>query len=213
MNSILYKKLFTAFKWFINLALAFQIGAAILAFVAIIFTVSGEGKLISAWDVFITTKNTSIADQQLVLNKGTIQFTSSSIGYYILKIIDSLFVFLVIILVTVLLKKIIYSIQKQNPFTTENAGRIRKIAFLLMAITPYSLIKSLIYRSYIVNNVIIEGKEYTELFSFSPNNLADNIWLVWDINFQALIAGVILIIISEVFGLGVLIKAENESIV
>lgn len=221
MENIRYKNLLKAFRWLINIALYVQIAGAVVIFVSFFFMLSGEGELISSYEVAldqqptehaISSKNTSLNNLKLVVNQGTIQFTSRNAGYYILKIIDAIFLLAVSILITVLLKKIVKSMEGHHPFTMENTLRIRKIAFLLMSITPYSLIQSFIYRSYILKNISIEGLEYTELFSFLPYNLADRIWVGIDVDLQALITGIILIIIAEVFRIGLIMKLDNESI-
>lgn len=222
MKNSRYKNLLKVFKWFINVALFVQLGAAVVVFVSFVFMLSGEGELMSAYNVelgqqptthSISAKSTTLNDLQLVINQGTIQFTSRNFWYSLLKMIDAIFLLTVSILVTLLLKKIIKSIQEQHPFTIKNTLRIRNIAFLLMSITPYSLIQSFIYRSYILKNISIEGLDYTELFSFESYNLAGRIWVGLDVDVQPLIAGVILIIIAEVFRVGMIMKLDNESIV
>lgn len=215
------KKAARTLLWITNLALYVSIGIALLVVIALIFTVNDEGQLTSAWDIEVReqltdfqviSENASIDDPKIVINKGGIQFASRSISYYILKSIDAVIVILPVILIILLLRKTVRSIQLQHPFTKENVLRIKYIAFILILISPYSLIKSLIYRSYIVNNIDVAGKVYTNIFSLSSGTNKNEIWLNLDINFQALLTGIVLLVIAEVFRAGVLIKEDNDSI-
>jgi hypothetical protein len=140
-------------------------------------------------------------------------FSSTSFGYYLLKILDAIFVLGVSIFITILLKRIVSSLQNQHPFTVKNMHRIRNIGFLLMSLSIFSLIRSLIYRSYIVQNVTIEGFKFADLFSFQPDLTIDKIGVGLDMNIQALIVGFILLFIGELFRIGVMMKEDNESIV
>jgi len=215
------KKTARTLLWITNLALYASIGIAFLVVMALIFTINDEGQLISALDIEVgeqrtdfqvISENTSIDDPKIVINKGVIQFASRSISYYILKSIDAVIVILPVILIILLLRKTVRSIQLQHPFTKENVRRIKYMAFILILISPYSLIKSLIYRNYIVNNIDVAGKVYTNIFSLYSGTNKNEIWLNLDINFQALLTGIVLLVIAEVFRAGLLIKEDNDSI-
>lgn len=220
-----YNKIVRILLWVTNLSLVASIGTSLVIVIAFIFTLSDEGELMSAWEVEIgeqithlkvMSKSPSIDDPKIVINKGVVQFTSRNIGYYMLKFMDAIIVILPAIYIIILLKRTLRSIHLEHPFTKENARRLKYIAFALMLVSPYSLIKSLVYRSYVINNIGVEGKTYADIFeifhSFSAPP-ANKIWLALDINFQALLTGVILLVIAEVFRVGVLMKEDNDSIV
>jgi len=208
-------------EWVTNLALFASIGIALFVAVSLVFTVSGEGELISAWDIevreqladfHVIPENAIIDDPKIKIDKGVIQFTSSSISYYILKSVDAVIEILAVILIIVLLRNTVYSIRSNHPFATENVRRIKYIAFIFILISPYSLIKSLVYRSYIVHNIDVAGKEFANIFSLSNNINKNEIWLNLELNIQALLMGIVLLVIAEVFRVGVLIKEDNDSI-
>jgi hypothetical protein len=223
METIRYKNMLKIFKWSITVALYMEIIATIVVIISLIFILAGEGELISSYDIKlldqqaiaydVTSKNASLNDLELLMDKGSIMFSSNNIGYYILKIMDAIFILAVSIFITVLLKRIVKSMQDQHPFTIKNMHRIRNIAFLLMSLSAFSLIQSIMYRSYILRNVSIEGYEYADLFSFQSDQSIDKIWVGLNMNIQALIIGFILLIIAEVFRIGVIMKLDNESIV
>lgn len=225
LKSPYYKKVVRILQWITNLSLFGSIGIALVIVIAFIFTLSDEGELMSAWDfktdeqitdLQVVSKSHAIDDPKVAINHGTVQFTSSNIGYYILKFVDAIIVILLAISIIILLKRTLRSIDLEHPFTKENARRLKYIAIALMLLSPYSLIKSLIYRSYIINNIGIDGKTYANIFdtfyffSAPPKN---KIWLAIDINFQVLLTGVILLVIAEIFRVGVLMKEDNDSIV
>lgn len=225
MKSAYNKKATSILQWVANLALLATASFAVVIFVSFVFTLSGEGELISSYNVRITeqvsdlqlmSENSPIDNPKSLINKGVITFSSRNVGYYLLKLLDVIIVILPAIYIIVLLKKTLHSLQMGHPFTNKNALRLKHIAVILILTSPYNLIKSLVYRSYIINNIKVEKKTYADVLDtiylyFSPP--ANKVWLDLDINFQALITGVILLVIAEVFRVGILIKEDNESIV
>ncbi len=224
MQYVRHKKLINTLKGCIILALILEILMAATVLIIFVTTiVSPEDTLLSAWpievgtestDLFVSNNNTELSNVVITVNQGSVQFSSESVSYYLLKFLEAAFGFAITIGVTQLLIRILSSLQHQRTFTSENARRLRNIALLVMLATPYGLIKSLTYRGYILSNISIEGKEYTSLFSAFSHDLSSNqIWLSFDTNWQALLIGAVLLIIAEVFRIGVLIRTDNESIV
>lgn len=215
------KQVIRILEWITKLALFASIVITLFIAVSLIFTFSGEGELISTWDIEVSerrndfsmiSENAKTDDSKIIIDKGIIQFTSTSIGYYILKTVDAFIEVFAIILIIVLLRNTVRSIQRYHPFARENVRKIKYISFILILYSPYCLIKSLVYRSYIVNNIDVSGKVFTDIFSL-PFDLNENeIWLNLDLNIQALFMGIILFVIAEVFRVGVLIKEDNDSI-
>jgi len=58
----------------------------------------------------------------------------------------------------------------------------------------------------------VAGKVYTNIFSLYSGTNKNEIWLNLNINFQALLTGIVLLVIAEVFRAGLLIKEDNDSI-
>lgn len=223
MEKIRYHTLLKMLKWMINLALLAEIIVAVVLFVMFIITIgTDEGSLVSTWPIQIekhyfenqiTSNHENLNDLSVAINSGSIQFSSDGFGYYLLKIIDALCLLAIAISITLLLKRIFLSLVKQHPFVMDNAKSLRSIAFLVLLIMPYSLIKNLIYRSFIMNHITIEEKEYASFLSLFSKPASNEILLGTDMNIQALVAGMILFIIAEVFRIGIVIKEDNESIV
>ncbi|MEM6841478.1 MAG: DUF2975 domain-containing protein [Bacteroidota bacterium] len=219
MQNIRYKGLINSLRGIVVLALIFEILIAVAVLVIFIITAtSEEDALLSAWPIVVAEDQSrygTVSDNaSVIVNQGTIQFSTKSIGYYLLKSVEAIFTFFIVIGITLLLRDILYSLHRQQVFTTENARRIRNISLLIILFTPYSIAKSFIYRGYLISNIRIEGKEYASLFSNFSGELSSNqIWINVDVNIQALLIGVVLLIIAEVFRMGVLIRLDNESIV
>ncbi len=222
MEQIEHKPIIKTLKLMINLALGLEV-AMLFAVTAIFFITitSPEDKLISTWPVEVGSitqeyqldaTNDNVSDFALYINQGNIEFVADNLGYYILKIVDAVFILFITISITVLLKRIFLSLDKGNPFITANVDRMRLMAILLMLLTPYSALKSWVYQSYIRNTFTIEGEHSPGWSSFFETS-SNSIWLSWQIDIQPLIVGLILIILAEVFRLGVIIKTDNESIV
>ncbi|MBK6265630.1 DUF2975 domain-containing protein [Marivirga sp. S37H4] len=228
MENIRHKSLIRLLKWIVNLALVVEIALAVgVTLVLINIMYSEEDSLTSSYPITliddlsayqIASENVELEQLTIYSESATIQFTSDSIGYYILKISDVIITFFLAIGITLLARKVFQSLEKNHPFTMENASRLRKIAFLLILFTPYSLIKGLIYRNYITNNISIEGKEFADsliyyLGVFSNNFKQNEAWIDLNVNFQTLLIGAILLVIAEIFRIGVVMKEDNESII
>lgn len=221
MENSRYKNLLKVFKWIVNIALYLQIASLALVPIYFIIIFGGEAELFSMVDVVVipsptnynmTSKTELIYNLDFGLNKGTISFTSRGVFYILLKVLESVIRPGFGILITILLRRIVKSMQDHHPFTLENINRIRKIALLLLAFSPYGLIKSLVYRNYVINNISVEGLEYAPLFNFGER-FGDIYFGLDFINLQSLLAGIILLFIAEIFRLGMNIKLDNESII
>lgn len=224
MEVIHHQPLVALLRRLVNVALFVEVGIAAVTVIMFIMTASSpDDRLLSAWPVEIeeyvpvatlTTSNEHLSDLTLVQNRGTIEFSSDSVGYYLLKFADTVLVFALAIGITLLLRKVFRSLSNHHPFTAANAQRIRRIALLVILIAPYSLLKSLVYRYYIVRNIAIDGKEYVSFSDlFSRGLFEHEVWIDLNVDLLALFIGLVLLIIAEVFRIGVLIQTDNESIV
>ncbi|MGB3179891.1 MAG: hypothetical protein WBB45_00770 [Cyclobacteriaceae bacterium] len=208
-------------------ALIFEGGFLLLSLVFYLFTVFGNDELISAWPVHfavpteqvatepaykVVVTGGSITSAALLANEGELSFTSSGSGYYLLKLADILVPFAIAIWITYLARRLFQSLKAQSPFTAENPGLIRNIALLLILLLPYSLLRAWIYHSYIRERILMEGIEYgklTTLFSETGPTL----WLDWSPNLEALLAGLLLLVVAEIFRTGEVLKTDNEAII
>ncbi len=224
METVRHQSLIVLLLRLTTIALYLEIGIAVVVVLMFIMTVgSPEDALRSAWPIEVsqsllsqplTTNNEHLSNLTMIINRGTILFSSDRFGYYLLKLVDAVFMFALVIGITVLLKRIFLALRAQHPFTVSNARRIRNVALLVVAIAPYSFVKSLIYRYYIQSHIILEDSTYAAWSNFLSSSIpTDQVWIAVDFNIQALLIGLVLLIIAEVFRVGVLIQADNESIV
>lgn len=223
MEHIRYRLLIRLLSHTLHLALVFEIIFAVIILIFYVQTIVSDDALLSAWpvevtvnsfDLPLTSDNPNVGNLSLPIYQGTIQFSLKSIGYYLVKGIDAVFLLGLIMVITVLLKRIFRSLANQHPFTGENARRIRLIALLVLLAVPYSIAKTMAYQYFIRHSIHVEGKEYAPWFgSFSSEASTNKLWLAVDFNGEALIAGIILLLIAEVFRIGILIKTDNESFV
>lgn len=224
MENIRHRGILKFIRGFITFALYTEIAAAVVIIVMLGITIgTDEGPALSAWPVTtgadfageqVSISGSGPGDLKVSINQGSIHFSAESFIYYLLKVVDAIFILSLVIWITILLRRVFRSLDKPHPFVAGNAQRLRQMAFLIMLITPYSIIKSLAYRSYIQNNIVVDGMEYADLSGFLSKSMAPGeIWLDLNINAEALLAGLFLLIIAEIFRIGVLIKSDNDSIV
>ena len=224
METIRHQSLVTWFIRLITVALYLEVGVSLVVVLMFVMTVgSPEDALLSAWPIEVSQSSyrqplavvsESVSDLETVINRGTIQFSSDRVGYYLLKFLDAVGMFALAIYITLLLKRIFLALRNQHPFTVANARRIRNIALLVIAIAPYSLVKSLLYRYYIQSHIALVDSTYATWSHYLSSSVpADQVWIAVDFNSQALLMGFVLLIIAEVFRVGVVIQADNESIV
>ena len=95
----------------------------------------------------------------------------------------------------------------------ENPGRLRTIGLLLILLLPYSLIRAWVYHSYIRDRILMEGIEYGDLASKLTTATGPVLWLDWSPNLQALLAGLLLLVVAEIFRTGEVLKTDNEAII
>lgn len=228
MENIRHKKLVRLLKWIAKLALILEIIIVIFFIGLLIFKLLYEDEYLGTTypvsliekfpDYQVSSRGGILDNLQLYTFNATLKFTMDSWRYYLIKTIEFIIIMTVLIGITLLAKKLFHSLDKEHPFTLENANRLKKIAFLILFLAPYSLVKGLFMHNFIVNNLEIEGKEFadTSIYflgvfytGFKPNE----IWVDFNVNYQALLIGSVLLVLAEIFRIGVVMKEDNESIV
>jgi hypothetical protein len=202
-----------------------QIVAAIITSIFFIIAVSSqdEGELMSAWPVKLyppveSTYSTAPSHSQIVnpvikINEGTIEFTSSEFGYYLLKALDVIITFACVIYITYLLREIFRTLSNNHPFTSENARRLRTIAILIVLVVPYKILRSILYYSYIKSNIALKGGEWIDWRGFFKLDTKGSILLTMDLDVNALILGILLLLITEIFRIGAALQEDKDSII
>lgn len=219
MQALRYKRILKTLRWAINLALFVELAIAIIGIVLMVVVINSDEKLVSGWSAFLpeTTESYDVSQSHQLetavasAKEISIQFSATGMGYYFLKFIETIFTLSIIIGITFLLGKVFRSLYREHPFTTKNVKRLKYIATLLMVFTPYGIIQSLVYRNYISNHIAIEEKTYVH--SLFPTALKqDEIWLDFQWDLEYLLLGGLLLIIVEIFRVGIELKMDNESI-
>ncbi|MFA0960463.1 hypothetical protein AB9P05_01525 [Roseivirga sp. BDSF3-8] len=203
-------------------ALVFEAAFLALSLIFYTFTVFGEGELLSAWPVhfggegpFSTslTITPPIQTGNLTAHTGELSFTSTGAAYYLLKMADIIIPFGLAIWITFTLRALFASLKKHGPFLPENPPRIRKTALLLLTLFPYSIVRCWAYHTYIANHLSVPDYTIADPAYLLSASEANTLWLDMSFNFEALLAGIILLVVAEVFRTGVVIKTDNEAIV
>lgn len=129
---------------------------------------------------------------------GTIRFPDDSVAVYKIMALRQVFFNLIGILVVYIFLKISKSLIEKKPFTLLNAKRIRLVAFIILGVSILNSIFIFQMGVYFQNRVLSEV-------------IVPNINL--HLNYTVLFLGSLLLIISEVFRLGVTITEEQKLII
>jgi hypothetical protein len=103
--------------------------------------------------------------------------------------------FAVSLSITFLLRKLFDSLAHDNPFVTENARRLRQIALLIILTSPINFARDAFENWYLQQNFILDGSGIRS-------------HLVIDV--KTVFAGLILLIIAEIFRIGAQLKEEQD---
>ncbi len=142
------------------------------------------------------TPNTALQNATLTLNAGLLHVEQKVTWQVILSAVGSFAGFAILgLLITYLLRQIFATLLREEPFVKENAHRLRKIALLIMLISPLRLLEDLYHYWFLTGNF----KLANDVFAID---------LVIDL--QSLLTGLVLLIIAELFRLATLVKEENE---
>ena len=211
-------------KWGVNLSIVVQVGIILLATVAIVATIiDDDSTLQSNWSIAVnqnlstqslSSDSEDIFDVALHVTEGTVQFSSSSPGYFFLKILDAVLIVTVTLVVTLLLRRVIISLSNKTPFSLKNANRLRTMSLLIVLITPYKMLQSFVYLGFIKQHITPVGAKFTEFgFDVKAVPRINEILLDIDIDFTPVFVGILVLVIAEIFRMGVELKQDNEAIV
>jgi hypothetical protein len=137
----------------------------------------------------LTAANLNLDSGKLTFNH---QSSKQIIGFNLLSIWVS---FAISLSITYLLREIFRSLAQNNPFVVPNAQRLRIIAFLIMFSALTSLAHDAMVNWFLQQNFIIEGSGIRA-------------HLVIDV--KTIFAGLILLIIAEIFRIGTQLKQEQD---
>ncbi len=144
----------------------------------------------------IAATSPNVLDTYLTLNAGTLHVAQRINGQLIAAVLAYLLVFAVLCLsITYLLRKIFATLTTPYPFDPQNAGRLRRIAFLVMLFSPLELCNDVYVHSVVSNNFSREKIKFLQQL---------------EINFQVIILGAVLLVVAEVFRIGTQLREENE---
>jgi hypothetical protein len=127
-----------------------------------------------------------------------LSFEDGTTARKLLQTLHNLVYIAVIMLITWLLKKIFSGLANNQPFSTENAIRIRCIAFAVLFLVFFDVAETLLSRLYTGSTLVITGAKLA--------------WYDYSFNYQTLLFGLLLLILAEVFRRGTEYQTDSESI-
>lgn len=131
----------------------------------------------------------------LSVHDGEIIFLKPDFSMNLLSGISQLVLFATILLVTILLRKIIFSIKENNVFSSENVNRIKFIGLVIIILPIIHNILNYIYYNLFISNINITNIQ----LSYKP-----------DISLGTSLYGALILILANVFREGNKMKNEIE---
>ena len=103
--------------------------------------------------------------------------------------------FFITLSITNLLRKIFDTLTDNRPFIAANAGRLSKIGILMLLYVPVKIAEDLVRHSKATMHFLIDNTTLSTKF---------------EIPFETIIAGLIVLVIAEIFRIGTRLKEEQE---
>jgi hypothetical protein len=128
-----------------------------------------------------------------------LSFEDGTMGRKLLQTLHNIVTIAVVMFITWLLKKVFSDLSKNQPFSIENATRIKWIAFTVMFLSLFDVVEAFLSRLYTGSTITITG--------------ARLYWYDYSFDFKTFLLGFLLLIIADVFKRGAEYKADSESFV
>lgn len=152
-----------------------------------------QGKLILV-NTVVDGKMSKFA--HLNLSSGTLSFEKSKDrGFTLLKLIFGWIGYAITISITFLLTKVFKNVVVERPFVPENALYLKIIALLIMASSVVTFIQDLIINGFLKENFLLEGSQIRSHLT---------------IDVKTIFAGLIILIIAQIFRTGTNLKEEHD---
>jgi hypothetical protein len=127
-----------------------------------------------------------------------LSFEDSTLGRRLLQTLHNVVTIAIILLITYWLKKLFTNLAENKPFTEENSKRVQWIAWTVLFMVLFDIIKAFLYRAYTASTVSLTGASLDKYdYSF---------------DFRAFLLGLLLLIIAELFRRGNQYQTDSESI-
>jgi hypothetical protein len=156
----------------------------------------------------LVSKETAIENAQLTTNKWTISFVTTSwplrIYRFALVLVRTGFV----VVLLIILRAFVQSLRVDETFTILNVRRLQRIGILLLLIEPFGWIGKYLTRQWLIGllNLDVTDKSVSyrigEAIGFALGS--------WDLVSNWLLAGLLVLVIAEVFKQGLKLKEEVD---
>jgi hypothetical protein len=144
---------------------------------------------------FVIHERYRVPDEQL---KKTLSFKDNTIGRRLLQTLHNVVTITLILLITYWLKQLFTNLAENKPFSEENSKRVRWIAWAVLFMVIFDVIKAFLYRAYTASTISLSGARL-DRFDYS-------------FDFRAFLLGLLLLIIAELFRRGNQYQTDSESI-
>ena len=127
-----------------------------------------------------------------------LSFEDSTLGRRLLQTLHNVVTIAIILLITYWLKNLFTNLAENKPFTEENSRRVQWIAWTVLFMVFFDVIKAFLYRAYTASTISLSGASLDKYdYSF---------------DFRAFLLGLLLLIIAELFRRGNQYQTDSESI-
>jgi hypothetical protein len=154
--------------------------------------ITTESKKITA---FAIHERYDVRDEKL---EKTLSFEDSTPGRRWLQTLHNVVTIAIILLITYWLKKLFTNLAENKPFRDENSKQVRWIAWTVLFMVFFDVVKAFLYRAYTASTISLSGASL-DRYDYS-----------FDV--RAFLLGLLLLIIAELFRIGNQYQMDSESI-
>lgn len=152
----------------------------------------------------LTPADADINNPQLVTNAWALKFENTGWGIRLQILTLSLVKISFILVVFLILRAFVRSLEKKETFTPQNIRRLQRIGFLFLLIEPYQWMVSLLRKNWMISyfnlEAVSKGISYRIGYMLGSGNFLWN-WIL---------VGVLVLVIAEVFKQGLKLKEEVD---
>lgn len=147
---------------------------------------------------------------QLVLDRGEIVLPASSLDATVLRVVDVAITGGFAIVLIWLLRRFVRDAASGRPFTAGSTHSLARAGVLLMACPVWQLLRSALWQMSVIAH---QGEQVTLIHTLAPAPDHAALRLLPEFSPEAVIAGLILLVVSRAFGVGVEVQRDSDEVI
>ena len=140
-------------------------------------------------------------------------FTSSDFNYKLVYFAEFILKMILVSWFLFLLIKLILSTKSKDVFSRLNVTRLRLLSLISFLFYLYDHFRLIFIDKYIKEKLVVSSEYYLEKSTNSAYQLPQDFFVYYDVDGGAILLALCLIVVSQVFKVGIDLKEDNEAII